>query len=98
MMLRDLMWRAGGLALFCPACAIGFSNRLAEGGTSETGSTVPGLLSFALAIIGIVLLVHGKRVALAWRVERSPHRHLAAIIHAKRRSRQMRRDHTTIQP
>ena len=97
MTLRDMMWRAGGLAMFGAACAIGFGNRLADGSAADTGNAVPGLLSFGLAIMGIVLLIHGKRVALAWRVERSRHRNLAATIHARRQRRATRRDRTTIE-
>ncbi|GEM_PF-746706 len=97
MTLRDMMWRAGGLALFGTACAFGFGNRLSDNSAADTGNAVPGLLSFGLAIMGIVLLVHGKRVALAWRVERSRHRNLAATIHARRQRRAVRRDRTTIE-
>ena len=95
MTLRDMMWRAGGLALFGTACAIGFDNRFSDGSVATTSSAVPGLLSFGLAIMGIVLLVHGKRVALAWRIERSRHRNLAATIHARRQRPAARRDRTT---
>lgn len=97
MTLRDVTWRAGGMTLFGIACVIGLDDRLGDGGASGTGTIVAGLFSFGLAILGIVLLVQGKRVALAWRVERSPHRNLAAIIHAQRQRRAARPDRTTIE-
>jgi hypothetical protein len=81
---RDLAWRAGGLVLFAPACALGFADRVAPGGSSGAGDTIWGLLRFALAIIGLLLLVQGRRVAKAWHVERGRHRNLVAVIHARR--------------
>lgn len=76
---RDRAWRAAGAALFAAACAIGVINRL-DGGSA-------GLPGFGLAVLGLVLLVQGKRVPAAMRVERSPHRTLARAIRQRRARR-----------
>ncbi|WP_242137804.1 MULTISPECIES: hypothetical protein [unclassified Sphingomonas] len=78
---RDIAWRSLGVALFVAGAAIGVSSRLGE-------SSVPGLAGFLLALFGFVLVVQGKRVPAAFRVERSRHRSLPQSIHA-RRSRRM---------
>lgn len=77
---RDLLWRGGGAALFAIACAAG----LARG--SEAGASL-GLLCFAGALFGAVLMIQGKRVSAALRIERSRHRGLPQAIQERRRRR-----------
>jgi len=43
------------------------------------------LFGFALGMIGLVLMVQGKRVPAAWKIVRSPHYALPEIIVARRR-------------
>lgn len=73
---RDLAWRSAGVALFATATAIGLQDGL---------SGDVKLLGFALALVGLVLIVQGRRVPAAWRIERSRHRALTQAIHARRR-------------
>jgi len=75
---RDLAWRAAGAALFALACLAGLAGL--AGATGKLG--LPG---FALALIGLALIVQGRRVAAALRIERGRHRMLAQAIHARRR-------------
>lgn len=75
---RDLFWRGGGAAIFAVACATG----------SATGSSARpslALLCFAAALFGAVLMIQGKRVSAALRIERSRHRELPQAIYARRR-------------
>jgi hypothetical protein len=73
MISHDGLWRAGGVML------IGSGVVLANG-----SNALVGLLGFALTIAGLVLAVQGRRVLLALRIERSRHRELPAMIHARR--------------
>ena len=75
---RDLVWRRVGVVAFVVALAIGFADRVDDG---------LKLLGFGVALIGLVLIVQGKRVAAALRVERGRHRLLAQAIDARRRRR-----------
>ena len=75
---RDLAWRATGTALFALACLGGVAGL--AGATGKVG--LPG---FVLALIGLVLIVRGRRIADALRIERGRHRLLAQAIHARRR-------------
>ncbi len=77
---RDLAWRASGAALFAAAATVGFISR---GGSAA----VLGLPAFCLALLGIVLIVQGRRVPAALRIERSGHRTLAQAIHERHRRR-----------
>ncbi|MBB3912612.1 hypothetical protein [Sphingomonas desiccabilis] len=79
---RDLRWRAAGLLVSAAACAGTFFHR--------DGSPLT-IVSFLLAIVGIVLMLHGKRVAVALRAERRGHCQTAAAIHTQRMRRQERR-------
>lgn len=72
---RDLCWRAAGLALVAAGCV--------AGSTDVDGSPWT-LLYFLAAILGIVLMVNGKRVSTVWKAERRGHRDTATIIHAQR--------------
>ena len=72
---RDKRWRAAGAALAIGSCT---ATRLDPDGSPLT------LLWFLLAIAGLVLMLNGKRVATAWRAERSGHCHTAEAIPAAR--------------
>ena len=74
---RDLLWRGGGLVFFSAACATG----LAMGPDASGGL---GLLCLTAALVGAVLMIQGKRVPAALRIERSRHRELPQVIHARR--------------
>jgi hypothetical protein len=75
---RDLVWRSLGVCALCSAGLVGFVN---QPGTES----VRGLIAFCLAISGVVLIVQGKRVPAALRVERSRHRALPQTISERRR-------------
>lgn len=75
---RDLRWRAAGLALSAGGCAAGLLHRAGSPFT---------LLYFVAAILGIVLMLNGKRVPIAFAAERRGHRDTAATIHARRSRR-----------
>lgn len=77
---RDIAWRSFGAALFLMGGAIGLNDRLGD-------SSFPGLAGFLVALFGFVLVVQGKRVPAALRIERSRHRSLPQSIHARRRRR-----------
>ena len=77
---RNLAWRSAGLAIFAVVCAM----KLASG--RDAGSYI-GALGFGLALLGLVLLIEGKRVPAALRAERSRHPALAAAIRARHRRR-----------
>lgn len=76
--------------MFGAAFAIGFADR--EFGL-RFGSleSIWSLLSFVLAVAGLLLLVQGQRVSKAWHVERGRHRNLVTAIRA-RRTRRIARD------
>jgi hypothetical protein len=77
---RDRAWRSFGLGLFAVAIVIGLARQ------PGTDSSL-GLLAFALAILGLVLIVQGKRVSAAVKVECSRHRLLAQAIRDRRPGR-----------
>jgi hypothetical protein len=77
---RDRAWRSLGVALV----GVAATARLAEGTGTYSGLS---LLAFLLTLGGLVLIVQGKRVPAAFRVERSRHRMLAQAIRARRRQR-----------
>ncbi len=80
---RDFGWRALGAAL-----VVGSYVLLALA-PPDVGTAI-ALIGFAAAIAGVVLLVQGKRVAAALRVERGRHRELPRAVHARHRVRRMR--------
>ena len=80
---RDLAWRGAGLALTMIGCAPGIV-RPADATGLWSALTIAGLL---VAIAGIVLMIHGRRVAVALRIERSRHRQLPSILRTRRRPR-----------
>lgn len=77
---RDLAWRGVGAVAFLFAAGIGLADRL-------DGGSLLALPAFGLALIGLVLIVQGKRVAASVLVERSRHRALVAAIRAQRARR-----------
>lgn len=77
---RDLAWRASGIVVFAAAATLGI---LSRGGDAA----VLGLPAFCLAVLGTVLILQGRRVPAALRIERSEHRALARAIHERRRQR-----------
>lgn len=77
---RDLAWRGLGATIFAAAALLKFSNY---------GDAV-GLQPFFFALLGILLMVQGRRVLAALRIELSRHRLLARAIHDRRRQRSSR--------
>lgn len=71
---RDLQWRAGGFALTAASCCAG----LAIDGSPAT------IIFFPLALLGLPLMIHGKRVGQMFRAERRGHCHTAEVVHAAR--------------
>ena len=76
MTLRDLAWRFAGVGILALAGAIGPGHLLGTSGAS-------GLLAFVTALPGLVLLVQGRRVPAALRIERSRHRALPQALHRR---------------
>ncbi len=74
---RDLRWRATGALLVVAACTVAILGY----GASAT------LLALPAALVGLPLVLHGKRVAQAIRVHRHGHATTAAIVHAAHRRR-----------
>lgn len=72
---RDMLWRATGAILFVSGCA---ASAIDADGSRLT------LLYFGSTILGIVLILNGKRVAISWQAERRGHCDTAAVIHAQR--------------
>ncbi|MEG3125690.1 hypothetical protein [Sphingomonas sp. GB1N7] len=77
---RDFAWRGIGVGAFATAIALGLTIRPGE-------EAVLGLPAFGLALFGLVLIVQGRRVPAALRVERGRHRALAQTIRDRRRRR-----------
>ncbi|TPG52027.1 hypothetical protein EAH76_15005 [Sphingomonas glacialis] len=77
---RDLAWRGLGVALV----VVAVTARIADGDGTHAGLSV---VAFILTLIGLALIVQGKRVSAALRVERSRHRMLAQAIRDRRRRR-----------
>lgn len=71
---RDLQWRAGGGALTAASCAI-------CAGCDGSPLTI---LLFSLALLGLPLMIHGKRVGQMFRAERHGHHHTVDAVHAAR--------------
>ena len=74
---RDLRWKAGGLALTATACAL-------CGAADGSPLTI---VVFPLALLGLPLMIHGKRVGQMVRAERRGHSHTVDAVHAARRRR-----------
>lgn len=72
---RDRGWRAAGLLLSVGGCVAGL--------VDHDGSPLT-LVYLLVALFGIVLMLNGKRVAIAWKAERRGHGDMAAAIQARR--------------
>ncbi|MCP8890403.1 hypothetical protein [Sphingomonas faeni] len=71
---RDLRWKAGGFALTAVSCAIC---------VGREGSPLTIVL-FLLALLGLPLMIYGKRVGQMFRAERRGHSHTVDVVHAAR--------------
>lgn len=71
---RDHAWRLGGLALTVGACTACLS-------LDRSPLMVP---LFVVALLGLPLMLHGKRVAQVLRAERRGHALTAGAVHAAR--------------
>jgi hypothetical protein len=71
---RDLQWKAGGFALTALSCALG---------TAVDGSPLT-IVFFPLALLGLPLMIYGKRVGQMLRAERRGHSHTVDVIHSAR--------------
>lgn len=76
---RNRLWRGIGAALLMIG---GFIGALTEVSGPESVGTL--LLGFLIAILGLVLVVQGKRAPLAIQIECSRHRHLPERLRARR--------------
>jgi len=71
---RDLQWKGGGFALTAISCAL----CVAADGSPFT------IAFFPLALLGLPLMLHGKRVGQMFRAERRGHGHTVDVVHAAR--------------
>ncbi|HEV2599078.1 hypothetical protein [Sphingopyxis sp.] len=83
MTVRDLRWRIAGATLLIMGYFVVDAATKAAG-----GADMFGLLGLLVAAGGLLLLIGGKRVALALKVERSRHRELPGAIRVARQARQ----------
>lgn len=83
MTVRDLRWRIAGATLLIMGHFVVDAATEAAG-----GADMLGLLGLLVAAGGLLLLIGGKRVALALKVERSRHRELPGAIRVARQARQ----------
>lgn len=79
---RDLKWRAGGFALLASSCGMGL---MLDGSPAL-------IVLFPLALLGLPLMIHGKRVGQLLQVERRGHSHTVEVVHAARVRRRARAD------
>lgn len=82
----DRWWRGAGVVLLV---AGGLAGALSDAGAMGGASVL--LLGFPLAMLGLVLVVQGRRAPLAIRVECSRHRMLPERLHARRGDTRRRR-------
>lgn len=71
---RDLVWKGAGFALTAASCAL----CIASDGSPLMIFLVP------LALLGLPLMIHGKRVGQMLRAERRGHCHTVEVVHAAR--------------
>ena len=83
---HDRVWRHRA-SFFYRGCG-GIGSCAAAMGLGEAPLAIP---FFPLALLGLVLMTHGKRVATALRAERRGHGLTADVIHAERIRRHRRR-------
>lgn len=78
---RDILWRGVGVAISVGACSVAL----------VTDGSPLAILVLPIALIGLTLIIHGKRVATTLRAEHRGHCCTAAVIHAERLRRHSRR-------
>ena len=71
---RNLQWKVGGFALTAVSCAMCLA----------LDSSPLMIVFFLLALLGLPLMIHGKRVGQLFRAERHGHCHTADVVHAAR--------------
>ncbi len=71
---RNLQWKSAGLALTVASCAVC---------VGLDGSPLM-VLVFPLALLGLPLMIHGKRVGQIVRAERRGHSRTVSAVHAAR--------------
>lgn len=79
---RDLQWKAGGFALLASSCAMCLA--------LDRSPAI--IVFFPLALLGLPLMIHGKRVGQLLRAERHGHSHTVEVVHAARVRRRGRAD------
>ncbi|MEG3173703.1 hypothetical protein U1708_15945 [Sphingomonas sp. ZB1N12] len=78
---RDILWRGIGGVLAVGACGVA---------AALNGSAI-AMLVFPIALLGLTLMINGKRVVVVLQAERHGHGHTAEAIHAVRLRRSRRR-------
>ena len=78
---RDVLWRAIGVVLAVGACGV----------AAAVNGSAMAMLVFPIALLGLTLMINGKRVVVVLRAERHGHGHTAEAIHAVRLRRSRRR-------
>jgi hypothetical protein len=77
---RDMLWRGAGAVM-----------SLGAGATALATDSAPlVVLLFLMILLGLTLMINGKRVAIALQAERRGHHHTAETIHARRVRRHRR--------
>jgi hypothetical protein len=80
---RDLQWKVGGFALTAVSCAI----------CMALDASPLMIVFFPLALLGLPLMIHGKRVGQVLRAEKRGHSGTVDVVHAARiRSRRQGTD------
>ncbi|KQN07023.1 hypothetical protein [Sphingomonas sp. Leaf28] len=78
---RDILWRGIGVVLAIGACGV----------AAAVNGSAMAMLVFPIALLGLTLMINGKRVVVVLRAERHGHGHTAEAIHAVRLRRSRRR-------
>ena len=78
---RDILWRGIGVVLAVGACGV----------AAAVNGSAMAMLVFPIALLGLTLMINGKRVVAVLRAERHGHGHTAEAIHAVRLRRSRRR-------
>lgn len=82
---RDRIWRGVGVILAVGACGV----------AAAMDRSALAVMVFPIALLGLTLMINGKRVVVALRAERRGHAHTAEAIHAVRLRRTRRRTDPT---
>lgn len=78
---RDILWRGIGVVLAVGACGV----------ATAMNKSALAILVFPIALVGLTLMINGKRVVVLLRAERHGHAHTAEAIHVMRLRRPCRR-------